>query len=75
MLKKGINNLLFLTHKFFAFFQAVGLALDVNHRTVMQDTVQDCGGDGDVGEDLVPLGKGLVASCLYRRFVCTSERQ
>ena len=62
MLKKCVNNLLFLPHKFLAFFQAVGFSLDVNHRTVMQDAVQDCGGDGDVGEDLIPLREGLVGS-------------
>ena len=62
MLKKSINDLLFLAHKFLAFFQAIGLALDVDHRTVMQDTVQDGGGNGDVSEDLSPLGEGLVGS-------------
>ena len=52
--------MLFLTHKFLAFFQTVGLALDVNDSAVMQDAVQDGGGDGDVGKDLVPLGESLV---------------
>ena len=52
--------MLFLTHKFLALFEAIGFALDVDHRTVMQDAVQDRGGNGDVGEDLVPLRKGLV---------------
>ena len=52
--------MLFLTHKFLAFFQTVRLALDVNDSAVMQDAVQDGGGDGDVGKDLVPLGEGLV---------------
>ena len=62
MLKKSVNDLLFLAHKFFAFFQAIGFAFDVDHRTVMQDTVQDRGGNGDIGEDLIPLGEGLVGS-------------
>ena len=52
--------MLLLAHKFLAFFQAVRLALDVDNGAVMQDTVQDGGGDGDVGKDLVPLGEGLV---------------
>ncbi len=51
--------MLFLTHKFLAFFQTVRLALDVNDSAVMQDAVQDGGGDGDVGKDLVPLGELL----------------
>ena len=62
MLEKSINNLLFLPHKFLAFFQTVGFALDINHRTVMQDTVQECGGNSYIGEDLIPLGEGLVGS-------------
>ena len=52
--------MLFLTHKFLAFFQAVRLTLDVDDGAVMQDTIQDGGGDGDVCKDLVPLGEGLV---------------
>ncbi len=60
MLEQGIYNELFLARKFLAFFQAIGLALDVNDGTVMQDTVKDRGVDRDVGKDLVPLGEGLV---------------
>jgi len=60
LLKKSANDLLFLSHKFLAFFQAVGFDLDVDHRTVMQDAVQDSRGNGDVGKDLVPLGKVLL---------------
>ena len=60
MLKKSVHDLLLLAHKFLAFFQTVRLALDVNDSAVMQDAVQDGGGDGDVGKDLVPLGEGLV---------------
>ena len=62
MLKKSVNDLLFLAHKFLAFFKAIGLALDVDRRAVMQDTVQDRGGNGYIGKDLIPLGKGLVGS-------------
>ena len=62
MLKKGIDKLLFLTHKFLAFLEAVRLTFDVNDGAVVQDTVQDSGGKGDVGKDLVPLGEGLMGS-------------
>ena len=40
--------------------QTVRLALDVDDGAVMQDAVQNCGRDGDVGKDLVPPGEGLV---------------
>ena len=60
LLEKSVNDLLFLAHKFLAFFQPVGLTLDVNDSAVMQDTIQDGGGNGDVGKDLIPLRKGLV---------------
>ena len=52
--------MLFLAHKFLAFFEAVRLAFDVDHCAVMQDTIQNSGGDGDVGKDLVPLGESLI---------------
>ena len=52
--------MLFLAHKFFAFFQAVRLTLDVDNGAVKQYPIQDGGGDGDVGKDLIPLGEGLV---------------
>ena len=49
LLKKSVHDLLFLTHKFLAFFQTVRLALDVNDSAVMQDTIQDGGGrPGDI---------------------------
>ena len=51
--------MLFLAHKFLAFFQAVGLTLDVNHDTMVQNAVQDGGGNGDIGKKLVSLGEGL----------------
>ena len=35
----------------------------------MQGTVQDSGGDGDVGKDLVPLGEGLVGGKDGRRLL------
>ncbi len=52
--------MLFLAHKFFMFFQAVRLTLDVDNGAVMQYPIQDGGGNGNVGKDLVPLGEGLV---------------
>ena len=51
-----------LAHKFLAFLETVGLAFDVDHRAVVQDTIQDSGGDGDVGKDLIPLGEGFIGS-------------
>ena len=45
---------------FLAFFEAVRLAFDVNNGAVMQDTIQDSGGNGDVGKDLVPREKVLL---------------
>ena len=62
LLKKSVHDLLLLAHKFLAFFEAVRLALDVNNGAVMQDTVQDGGGNSDIGKDLVPLGEGLIGS-------------
>ena len=60
LLKKSVHDLLLLTHKFLAFLETVRLAFNVDDGAVMQDTVQDSGGDGDVGKDLVPLGEGLI---------------
>ena len=63
MLKKSIDDLLFLAHKFLVFFQAVGLALDVNHGAVVQNAVQDGRGNGNIGKNLVPL-----RACLIKKF-------
>ena len=65
MHKKSVYDLLFLAHKFLAFLQAIRLALYVDHGAVMQDAIQNSGGNGDVGKDLVPLGEGL-ARCKDR---------
>ena len=59
LLKKSVHDLLFLAHKFLALLQAAGLAFDVDYSAVVQDTIQNCGGNGDVGKDLVPLGERL----------------
>ena len=62
LLKKRVHKLLLLAHKLFAFLEAVRLAFDVNDGAVMQDTIQDGRGNGDVGKDLIPLGEGLIGS-------------
>jgi hypothetical protein len=67
--------LLFLTHKFFTFFEPIGLALDVNHSTVMQDTIQDGGGNRDIGKDPIPLGEGLVGGEDGGRFLIPSGNE
>ncbi len=60
MIKKDIDDLLLLAHKLLALFEPVGLALDVNNGAVVQDAVENGGGDGNVGKNLVPLGEGFV---------------
>lgn len=60
LLKKSVHDLLLLAHKFLAFFQSIRFALDVDYSAMMQNPVQDGGGDGDIGKYLVPLGEGLV---------------
>ena len=67
--------MLFLAHKFFAFFQAIRLTLDVDNGAVMQYTIQNSGGDGDVGKDLVPLGEGLVGGKNGGRFLIPSGNE
>ena len=62
LLKEGIDNVLFLLHIFFTFFQPIAPALDIDDGTVVQNTVEDRRDDGDIGKDLVPLRKGLVGS-------------
>ena len=60
MLKKGIDNLLFLSHEFLAFFEAAGFTLNVDNGTVVKGAVENSGGDGDVRKDLVLLGECFV---------------
>ena len=60
LVKKSVDNLLLLAHEFLALLQTIGFALNIDDRTVMQDTVEDSGGDGDIGKDLVPLGESFV---------------
>ena len=67
--------MLFLAHKFLALLQAVRLTLDVDNGTVMQYTIQDGGGDGDVGKDLVPLGESLVGGKNGGRFLIPSGNE
>ena len=47
VIKKGIDNVLFLAHEFLAFFEAVGFTLDVDNGTVVKDAAEDSRGDGD----------------------------
>ena len=62
LFKEGIDNVPLLLHIFFTFFQPIAPALDIDDGTVVQNTVEDRRGDGDIGKDLVPLRKGLVGS-------------
>ena len=57
--KQGVDDLLFLLHKLLALLEAVALALDVDDSAVMEHPVKNSGGDGDIGENLIPLGNGL----------------
>jgi len=75
LLKKGIDDLLLLAHKFLALFEPVGFALAVNDGTVGQDAVENGGGDGDVGKNLVPLGEGFVGGKDGRGFLIASGDQ
>ena len=62
LFKKSVHDLLLLAHKFLSLLEPVRLTFDVDHSAVMQDTVQDGGGNGDVSKNLVPLGEGLIGS-------------
>ena len=75
MLKKRVNNLLFLVHEFFLFLQTTRLAFDIDNGAVMQDAVQNGGGDGDVGKDLIPLEEGLVGGKYSGGFLIPSGNQ
>ena len=74
MLEKSVHDLLFLTHKFLALLQAGRLALDVDYSAVMQDTIQDGGGDGDIGKDLVPLSSMMSILYLARTLSLSGRR-
>jgi len=58
--EEGIGDVLLLLHKLLTLLETVALALDVDDRAMMQDAVKYGGSDGDVGEDVIPLGEGLV---------------
>ena len=75
LLKKRINDLLFVAHKFLALFQTIRLTPDVEHGAVMQNTIQDGGGDGNVGKDFIPLRKGLVGDKDSGRFLVAPGNQ
>ena len=48
---------------------AVTIEVDVDNGAVIQYAIQDSGGDGNVGKDLVPLGEGLVEGKDAGRFL------
>ena len=75
LLEKSIYDLLFLAHKFFTFFEPIELALDVDHSTVVQAAIQNGGGDGYVGKDLIPLGESLVGGKNGGRFLIPSGNE
>ena len=58
--KQGIGNLDFLLHVLFTLLDPVALALNVDNSAMVQHAVKDSGSNGDVSEDVVPLGEGLV---------------
>lgn len=60
LIEQGVDDVLLLLHEFLALFEPVALALNVDHRAVMEHTVQDRRGDRYVGKDLVPLREGFV---------------
>ena len=72
MHKESVDDVLFLFHKFLALFQPVTLALDVNDGAMMQNTIKDCGGDGNIGKDLIPLRECFVGSEDGRNFLISS---
>ena len=75
MHQKSVDGLLFLAHEFLASLQAVRLALDADGGAVMRDAIQDGGGNGNAGKDLVPLGEGLVRGKNGRRLLIPSGGQ
>ena len=42
--------------------KTIAVALDADHMTVMQKTVQDGGGNDRVAEDFFPFAEGLIGS-------------
>ena len=50
-----------LTYTLLAFFEPGTLALAVDYRAMVRETVKDGRGDGHVGKDPVPLGEDFVA--------------
>ena len=75
LLKKSVHDMLFLAHEFLSFLETVRFALDVDDGAVMQDTIEDGGGNGNVGKDLVPLGEGLIGSEDGGSFLIASGNQ
>ena len=67
--------MLFLAHKFLTFLETVRVAFYVDDGAVVQDTIQDRSGDGDVGKDFIPLGESLVGSKDGGSFLIASGNQ
>ena len=72
LLKEGVDDVLFLSHVLFSFFEAIDLAFDVDNSTMMQDSIEDGRSNGHVGEDLVPLREGFIRCKDSGRFLVTS---
>ena len=75
LLKKRVNNLLFLVHEFFLFLQTARLAFDIDNGAVMQDAVQDDGDDSDIAKGIVPMEKSLVGGKYSGGFLIPSGNQ
>ena len=60
LFEEGVVSLNFLLHILLALLEPEALALDVDDSGVMEYSVKDSGGNGNIGEDLVLLGESLV---------------
>jgi hypothetical protein len=68
LVKEGIDDVLFLLHTLLALLESVAFALDVYDSGVVEYSVEDSGGNGDVGKDLVPLGESFVGGKTVETF-------
>jgi len=60
LLKQSVDDLRLLLHVLLELFEPVGFAFDMDNGTVVDSPVEDGGNDGNIGKDVVSLGKGLV---------------
>lgn len=59
---------------FLFLFQPVGLALDVDREAVMEEPVDDGGGDARISEDLAPLAEAAITRQDHRPpFIMTRD--